>query len=574
MQPNASPLDGMSLSLEKIGAFRGNQQVFMDISLRIAPNEFIGILGPSGSGKSTLIEILALSGQLSEGTVLFDEQKSIVKERREYARAIGYVPQDNTLWPTLTVRENLWYAARLRLPEASREELDDAVDGMLRRFGLEEHRDKKTAKLSGGQKKRVSIAMELFRRPRLLILDEPTSGLDPAMERSLMEDLRQIADAGTTVVCSTHVMESIDLFDRVAVIGKKRSGRDSSYGDLDFYETPVLLRDYYGAANFAELYSLLQEDPYIIYVREQSPKRSAPAALVDGLYRSVGEAFAMTRLSPGEARKQISDVFFKSLVVFRRDRFLPILCLLLPPLLGSLVVLSQQRESNIRPLLFFPVVIVLWFGMNNSVRSIVGERAQFVRDSLAGLSARAFLFGKAAFYLLLGFVQVGLLWSTVAWGTDNSDFEKVPSLFFLVLLAAYVCGLGLGLLVSTLSRTENVAIAWVPLLIMPQLLLSSVAAGNSADDLADPGRIGPIAYVRRETPENAGLERFKTLSLLCFSRPALGVLEFPIRNIRDERAVRMEWFHFLALGTVTWTAAGLFFALNRVRWRGRRDLSH
>lgn len=572
-----SPLDGMKLSLRNVGAFRGNQQVFMDISLEIRPNEFIGILGPSGSGKSTLIEILALSGRLSEGSVRFDGEKDIRQYADEYVESFGYVPQDDILYPLLTVRENLYYAARLRLTGATPEEIDTAVAEMLRRFGLEEHRDKVTENLSGGQKKRVSIAMELFRKPRLLILDEPTSGLDPAMEKSVMEDLRKIADSGTTVVCSTHVMESIELFDRVALIGKKRTNvQDTACGDLDFFETPALLKDFYGVETFAELYALLQEDPYVVFVKDR-PNEHLPffTGIGESVRDFVRDFFRKSGPSPKTTKRQIVDVFFRSLTAFRRDRFLMILSLVLPPILGYLVVLSQQDEFNIRPLLFFSIVIVLWFGMNNSVRCVVGERRIYVRETLAGLSMHGFLLGKTGFYLLLGIVQVTLLWGTVALGSANSDFMKVVWLFPVVLLASYACGLGLGLLVSTLSPTENVAIVWVPLLIMPQLLLSTVAAGNSAEDFSDFRRIRPVYYAfsedRREPEKiDVDLERFQFLSTFCYSRPALCVLEFPIRNIRDEKMIRFEWAYFTALAAATWVALWSVFAMNRRRWRESR----
>ena len=610
---------GMSLLLENIGVNRDGRHILKNIAFRVEAGQFVGVLGPSGSGKSTLIEVLSLTGKATEGRVLFDG-KDISKHAEEYRKSFRYVPQHDALYPTLTVRENVWYAARLLLPDRTWQELSDQVELALERVGLREHYDKQVDKLSGGQRKRVSIAMALLGHPRLLILDEPTSGLDPAMERKLMLLLRGIAESGTTVVCSTHVMENVKLFDRLAVIDKIRIvGQPTECGRLlDFLPTDEFLEKVRRQDDdYAKFFEQLEADPGVYYW-DKSVRQNETAGLLADLVEPLCLAFGPlydTVLKPlGKETvrgfsflkplgrhaddliryftpiRLIFDVFCRCFHVFLRDRFLLLSTLFLPPTLGFLIVLSQQNETNVYPLLFFAIVISLWFGMNNSVRSVVGDRKLFVRESLSGLTMNRFLVGKTLFYLLLGAVQITVLWSVTLAATAALCREMLceklaaagTGTFALTLFASYFAGLGLGLLVSTLASTENVAVALVPLFIMPQILLSTVAAGNSAENFDDAERILPVAVVSTvlsegdEEPLPPGWKAsrtiglFKWASFFCYSRPALFVLELKVRDYDDDKAHRAERLHFLSLVAVTWTLVWFAFRYNKERWRTSR----
>ena len=605
----------MSLTLDNIGVVRDGRHILSHISFHVEAGRFVGILGPSGSGKSTLIEVLSLTGTATEGRVLFDG-KSISQSAEEYRKNFRYVPQQDALYPTLTVRENVWYAARLLLPGRTQRELSDQVDLALDRVGLREHHDKPVGKLSGGQRKRVSIAMALLGRPKLLILDEPTSGLDPAMERKLMLLLRGISESGTTVVCSTHVMENVNLFDRIAVIDKIHVvGQSTDCGRLlDFLSTDEFLEKVrHQDDDYAKFFEQLEADPGVYYW-DKSIRNNEPGLLNDmlepfdivlgplhdtlrkiinatklGLY---SRCKPMGRLVDDTLRysnpiRQTLDVFTRNFHVFFKDRFLLLSTLLLPPILGFLIVLSQQNETNVYPLLFFAIVISLWFGMNNSVRSVVGERKIFVRESLSGLTMNRFLLGKTLFYLLLGAAQIAVMWLVIETGAAGMCREMLnekltaagPKTLALTLFASYFAGLGLGLLVSTLASTENVAVALVPLFIMPQILLSTVAAGNSAENFDDVERILPIAVSTMENDESdtSGWETAKTVELFrwasffCYSRPALFMLELKVRSYDNEKTHRAERLHFLGLTTVTWGLLWLAFRYNKERWQISRN---
>ncbi|MCC6452402.1 MAG: FHA domain-containing protein, partial [Acidobacteria bacterium] len=196
----------------------GRSQLLDDISLTVQPNEFVGIIGPSGSGKTSLIHTLSGASRPEAGNVSVNG-RDLYREYASLKHSIGLVPQDDIIHRELTVYRTLLYVAKLRLSrDVSRAEIDRTINEVLDVTGLLPRRDVRVSDLSGGQRKRVSVAVELITRPSLLFLDEPTSGLDPQTEFSMMELFRQIADSGRTVVITTHAAETVRMFDKIAVL--------------------------------------------------------------------------------------------------------------------------------------------------------------------------------------------------------------------------------------------------------------------------------------------------------------------------------------------------------------------
>ena len=211
--------------------------------------QLIGILGPSGSGKSTLM--MALSGfrPADEGKVLFDGQ-DLYEGFETMRRAIGFVPQDDVVPTALSVETVLRDAAELRLPQASEATREARVEGLIAKLGLAERRGVRVSKLSGGQRKRVSVAVELLARPDLLFADEPTSGLDPALEVSLTRLLKEMADEGRVVVVTTHVMASLLQLDRVCLL---------QGGQVVYFGPPAGLKEHFAVDDFTAIYTRLGE---------------------------------------------------------------------------------------------------------------------------------------------------------------------------------------------------------------------------------------------------------------------------------------------------------------------------
>lgn len=211
----------LTLNVRTGGLGKGRTLTLLnDVSLAVSPGEFLGILGPSGAGKSTLLKSLNGYSPPSYGCVLLNGTP-LYRSLAMFRNSVGYVPQDDIVHKELTVRSSIDYVARLRLPSdvtaAQRAEL---VDSTIETLGLGHVATSRVGMLSGGQRKRVSIGCELITRPSLLFLDEPTSGMDPATEERLMRHFTQMAERGTTILITTHILYSLDLLDRIAVLSR------------------------------------------------------------------------------------------------------------------------------------------------------------------------------------------------------------------------------------------------------------------------------------------------------------------------------------------------------------------
>lgn len=207
---------------------KGGKTLLDRVSFPVGEKCLLGVVGPSGAGKSTLLNALTGQRPADSGTVLYDG-RDLYRDFAELRQRIGLVPQDDILHAQLTVRKALGYAAELRFPQdTAKAERQERVAEVIRELGLEQRVDQPIHSLSGGQRKRVSVALELLTKPSLLFLDEPTSGLDPGMDRSVMHMLRGLADDGRTVIVVTHSVLSLEVCDRLLVLAP--GGRIAYYG--------------------------------------------------------------------------------------------------------------------------------------------------------------------------------------------------------------------------------------------------------------------------------------------------------------------------------------------------------
>ena len=209
---------GYTIATSGLYLKRSGKDILANVNLSFFPGKVSAILGPSGSGKSTLVKCLTTVFKPSKGIVTVDGKK-LWKERGTFRQSLGYVPQDDIIHTELKVQQAFLYAARLRLDPATADGLiDNKIKHLAAQLGLTEHLKKRIRKLSGGQRKRVNIGIELLANPRVLVLDEPASGLDPGTEEDLLKVLRGLANVGKTVILTTHSMEYLDRVDRVVVL--------------------------------------------------------------------------------------------------------------------------------------------------------------------------------------------------------------------------------------------------------------------------------------------------------------------------------------------------------------------
>lgn len=222
------------------------------VSLALKKGEFVGLIGGSGSGKTTLLTCLNGHRVPSDGQVVINGEAGPPTAR--VRRLIGYVPQDDIVHKTLTVERAFRYACLLRLDEATPEDkIDYRVGKILYQLDLREHKDKKIGSLSGGQRKRVNIGVELLHSPRLFFLDEPTAGLDPGLERQLMRLMAALAKSDRTVVMTTHLMQHADMFDILIFIHK---------GRMVYFGPSETITDFFRVRDLVELFEkVIPGDP-------------------------------------------------------------------------------------------------------------------------------------------------------------------------------------------------------------------------------------------------------------------------------------------------------------------------
>ena len=524
----------------------GRKTLLKDVNLEISPGEFIGIIGPSGAGKSVLLECLSTHRVPTEGRIILDGETDLFANPDEVLPQIGSVPQQELIYPFLTVEENLLHAARLRLGEVEEENVR-RVEWVLDQIEMTEHRHKRSGLLSGGQQKRVNIGIELLRQPRLLLLDEPTSGLDPGLAGNLMDRLRLLSRRNLTVICSTHTLDTIHYFDRVIAVGK----RDGS-GTIGFFGPPADLLAHFQARDAGALFEKLQNLPLPVEAWEESTENATASGFIQPARRAKGVA-SMSHPPTAAGRNTCGIIRRRTALGLRRDKVSLVIALGLQPLLlAFLVVISQSGQSRSVFIHFFLVVCCLWMGMNLSVRELVRERASldpgrpmlslFFRDYLAGVRPNDYLLGKILAFLPLVAIQTLLIMLyTRIWvflliseksanAAARNDLLQAPfATGVAILLLTSLGGLVLGFLLSALARTERGAISLLPLMVLPQLLLSRVAFGEGGEPWKDPSPFAPIAnfgMLAREkavpfTEWLAGL-----LSLPMITRPGTVLMDF------------------------------------------------
>ena len=269
--------DDTSLDVAGIKVRVGNTTLLDDVAFSIPSRSVLAVVGPSGAGKSTLLRAMTGFAAPDEGTVRF-ASRDLYASYDELRNRIGYVPQDDLVHPQLTTRQELEYAGALRLPpDLGQQGLLERVNQVTHELGLTPRADLQVAKLSGGQRKRVSVGIELLTQPALLFLDEPTSGLDPGNEHQVMSVLRQLADGGRIVVVVTHATQSLDLVDRVLFLSRG--------GKMAFFGPPAAALDYFARhgvrGGYAEIFRVL-ENPGEVDWAAEFPRRPRLRSLCIG----------------------------------------------------------------------------------------------------------------------------------------------------------------------------------------------------------------------------------------------------------------------------------------------------
>lgn len=505
-------LDGIRLSID-VGTKEKPRRILDEVSISCYPREFVGLVGSSGAGKSTLMR--ALSGlQPPRGKVLV-EGDDLYDHFDFYRTLIGYVPQDDILHKELTVEQALTYSARLRLPsDISDAEVTARVDKVLEQVELSGQKSQTINSLSGGQRKRASIAVELLADPPLFFLDEPTSGLDPGLEKKMMHTMRQLADGGKTIILVTHATANITQCDHVAFL---------SQGKMVYFGPPDESNKFFGVAtnDFADIYSEIG-DPGVEIARKKAA-RWEEAFRKSDFYKK----FIINRLSadhagngdPGnihaqrEGYKRISSFqqfflltrrYFDLIIRDRMSLFIllaimPILAVLLimiantnwlvgdpfetiQSLLGEKIAGGKESASysivgKSQAMLFMMAFASVLLGLFSSAYEIVKEKTVYDRERMVFLRLVPYLASKvvllggfAALQCFLFLLVIRLKVEFPAQGIFLPTFFELYISLFLGCLAAIM----LGLFISALAASQNTVTYSIMGLLFFQILFAGV----------------------------------------------------------------------------------------------------
>ena len=479
-----------------------------DVDLTIQPNEFVGLLGPSGAGKSTLMDSLNGMRPASSGRVLINNL-DLYQHLDSIKQSIGYVPQDDIIHRELTVYRTLYYVARLRLSrDVSTQEIDQIINEVMDVTGLAERRDVPVSQLSGGQRKRVSIAVELITKPSVIFLDEPTSGLDPATEEKIMKLFRQIAESGRTVILTTHAMENVRLFDKIVVMMR---------GKLVWYGAPKEALEHIKADSFKDLYDKL-EAPIEEHTRKLQPppanatkeQKLAFKLQKEKIAEDVAEDWKkkfqrtpqyqrhivepltglkgqkqeapMTARRPTvtDSLRQWATLARRYMEVLGRDKFNMLILFGQAPIIAFLTYLvvgsNQPRDFPY----FMLALVAIWFGTSISAREIIRERAVYNRERMVNLGLLPYVGSKLLVLSVIVGLQCLLLFGTLKIFHYTGMMKLPPDspsdtlAQLLVMILTGMVGIALGLFISSVVKTSEMATSLVPLILIPQILFSGL----------------------------------------------------------------------------------------------------
>lgn len=510
------------------------KMILQNISLTVQPGEFIALVGGSGAGKSTLMKAMNGYEPANHGQIFLDGEP-LYSKLDLYRTQMGYVPQDDIIHRALPVKLALWYAAKLRLPDARPSEIEARIQDALRSVDMLEHADKPVRVLSGGQRKRVSIAVELLARPTLFFLDEPTSGLDPGLEKKMMYDLNRLADEGRTVVLVTHATANIEQCDHVAFL---------SYGRLAYYGPPNEALNFYNVHDFSDIYLKLSQDvdpakgkppspelqPYYAKSHADKGKISSGLLWADHYSQSpFNKKYVLDRQSQlktggyvGAAGstppRKSKDSFIRQTVILARRQFDLIrldwrtlfILLLMMPLIGGLFMMVSKKDdftgrpgtvTEIKRSLMLELeganvgdkseytptataeILVTMLGLAltqggtfGAAYEIVKERAIFKRERAVNLSVLAYVLSKV---LILGGFAIIQVASVLLVMSLKVDLNVQGAVFkdagivelYITLYLAVFASILFGLFLSAIVPTTDVVLYAILVQLFVQIIL-------------------------------------------------------------------------------------------------------
>ena len=450
-------IEGISVTAKNVTFEINSKKLLEDVSFTLGPRTLTAIIGPSGAGKSTLLGVLTGRTKPTNGSIQLSGN-NLHENFQILSRQIGSVPQADILHTRLTVRQALNYGAQLRLPnDTLKSERNERVETVMNKLELSERADLRIDRLSGGQRKRASIGLELLTSPKLLVLDEPTSGLDPGLDAHVMETLRNLADDGQTVVLVTHSVDNLNFCDNVILL--------ASGGKVAYAGPASTVFSKLGKKNWAEVFKFLASPEALLL---SSEKRVVPVST------EIKEEHVLQRRQ--SILKQVATLAARYIRVISSDRFYLALLTLIPIIIGLISYAAGSKygfgpgEKTRTGVYYNPfaqgtilvsVLGSIFIGLSTSIQEIVKENAIRRREQSVGIRSGTYLASKI---LVLGFItsmQIVVFTAIVLFGRplpesglmiESSRFEITA-----ICVALGLCAMLLGLLISSFLSSEEQA---------------------------------------------------------------------------------------------------------------------
>lgn len=481
--------EGISVRISNVNKFVGRgkkkKQILKDVSCEIKSNEFVAIIGGSGAGKTTLMTAISGFEPTFEGNVYCNDI-NLIEQFQNLKSIIGFVPQQDIIYENLTLRRMLQYTAKMKMPkDTKKSEIRERINEVLEMVELKEHQDTYIRKLSGGQKKRASIAVELLADPKLFFLDEPTSGLDPGTEKKLMMTLSTLAKTkNKTIVMVTHTTANLHLCDKIIFMGPG--------GRLCFCGNDKEAKEFYHTDDLVNIYNMIAENPYVwekryAAFREEKLEQEWGTGVLRNWHAGGREKLEeknemlRKRREPAFRQYRILTQRYAELLINDQPR---LLVLLLQPFLIA-VLLNLVADKNIfeiyestKSMLFALSCSGIWIGLFDSIQEICKERTIVKREYMANLKLPGYIISKCTLQAILGLIQAAIL-TFVFLGLVDADKKGIllehfqMEIFFTIWLTV-LASITMGFVISSIMKTGDKAMTLAPFVLIIQLLFSGI----------------------------------------------------------------------------------------------------
>lgn len=435
------------------------------VSLNIKPGELIAIIGGSGAGKSTILNCMCGYLQPNQGEVYINGV-NLYENFDSLKKLVGYVPQSDIVYDNLTLHDMLMYTAQLRLPaDTSPKEQEAAIARAIATVELTDKTNSFIKALSGGQRKRASIAVELLSDPNLLFLDEPASGLDPGTERNLMQSLRSMANHGKTVILVTHSTLQLKMCDKIVFMGKG--------GNLCFFGSYDEALRFFGVSDIVDVYNM---------ITDQAPQWRTRYEKYRGAPGQIRHIASVTNKAKENRAPQLSVLCARYWKLLTNDTQRLLLLMAQAPLLAVLISFVANDEQFVqyemtKSLLFALSCSAFWVGMLNAIQEICKERTILKREFMTGLSLDSYISSKIIVLGIMCLIQSALITAVFSALVGLPDEGLMLPAFMELLVTIFLtatASTAMGLFVSSLFTNADRAMTVAPILLMPQILFSGL----------------------------------------------------------------------------------------------------